>query len=111
MMRTEVLRIVGGVGWMLAITLLATERRLIRRLRDAAAVSPESATPLRISSPIVRFRLSRLRKAGAVVAAGPERFYLDAGAYTRYRHARRRRALTALMVALPLMMLLSWLAG
>lgn len=111
MTRTEILRVVASVGWVLAVALLATERRLIRRLRRAAAVSPATAVRLPVRSPITRFRLARLRRAEAVVAAGPERFYLDAAGYGRYRRARRRRALTVLAVALPLIVLLWWVMG
>jgi hypothetical protein len=111
MTRTEVLRVIASVGWVLAVALLATERRLIRRLRRAAAVSPATAVRLQVRSPITRFRLARLRRAEAVVAAGPERFYLDPAGYGRYRRARRRRALTVLAVALPLIVVLWWVMG
>jgi hypothetical protein len=35
MTRTELLRLIGTLGWVFAISMLATDRRLIRRLRSA----------------------------------------------------------------------------
>lgn len=108
-MRTEVLRLVGTAGWLLIIALLASERRLIRRLRAAAAVSPETAMHLPPPrSPITRFRLARLQKSRAVVAAGHGRFYLDAVAYLHLRRLRRRRAFVVIAVASPVMLFLWW---
>jgi hypothetical protein len=106
--RSELLRLVSAVGWLVAVAMLATERRIIRGLHRAAAASPASAVPVRTWSPIARFRLARLRSAGAVVAADGDRFYLEPEGYARYRRARRRRALTVLAVALPLILLLWW---
>ena len=60
--------------------------------------------------PITRLRLRRLRNAGAVVSAAPDRFYLDAAGYRNYRRMRRRRALTVLSIALPLIAALFWLS-
>jgi hypothetical protein len=108
-MRTEILQVVGTAGWVLVIALLVSERRLLRRLRAAAAVNPETATPLPPPrSPITRFRLARLQKSRAVVAAGNGRFYLDTVAYARYRRARRRRGFVVIAMACPVMLFLWW---
>jgi hypothetical protein len=108
-MRSEILRLVGMAGWVLVIALVASERRLLRRLRAAAAVSPETATSLPpFRSPVTRFRMARLQKSGAVVAAGDGRFYLDAAAYARYRRARQQRAFKVIAVASSVMLFLWW---
>jgi Mn-dependent DtxR family transcriptional regulator len=93
---------------LLVVALLATERRLVRRLRHAAATSPDTAAPLTVHSFLARFRLARLQRAGAVVAAGSGRFFLDAAGYARYRQSRRRRAIVVLTAALPILLFLWW---
>jgi len=109
--RTEVLRLVTTLLWVFAIGMLAAERRIIRNLRRAAAVGPDTAVPLSLWSPAARFRLARMRNAGAVVDAGSGRFYLDEEGFHRYRRARRRRAFRVLAVVLALFLLSWWLAG
>jgi hypothetical protein len=107
--RTEVLRLIAALGWLFAAAMLAAERRLIRRLRQVAAISPDTATPLSPKSPIARLRLTRLRHAGAVIEAGSERYYLDAVGFTNYRRSRRRRALTAIGIVITLFLIFWWL--
>ena len=111
MTRTEVLRLVTTLFWVVAIGMLAAERRMIRRLNKDAAVNPDTAVPLSLRSPFARFRLARMLKAGAVVDAGAGRYYLDAEGYHGYRRARRRRAFRVLAVVLALFLLSWWLAG
>lgn len=108
MTRTDVLRLVAGLVWILAIAFAAAERRIVRTLVRAAASSPDSSTPLLLRSPFTRLRLARLRRAGAVVAAAPGRFYLDPDGFARYRHNRRRRAVMVVAVLLPLIGVLWW---
>ena len=100
----------GAFASFLAAAMVATERRLIRRLRGADAVSPETAIPVPGRSLLVRLRLARLRGAGAVVEAGSHRFYLDAAGYTAYRRVRRRRAILLLAVLLPLILVVWWMS-
>jgi hypothetical protein len=108
--RTEILRLIGMVGWLLAITLINADRRIIRRLQRHGAVDPASAVPLSLGWPMSRLRLRRLTNAGAVVPVDPDRFYLDAAGYRTYQRRRRRRALTILSVVLPLIAALFWLS-
>lgn len=108
MARTEVLRLVAGLVWVLVIAFAAAERRIVRTLLRAAANSPGTATPLAVRSPFTRLRLAKLRRGGAVVATGPGRFYLDPDGLARYRHNRRRRAVIVFAALLPLIGLLWW---
>ena len=108
MARTEVLRLVAGLVWVLAIAFAAAERRIVRTLVRAAADSPGTATPIPMRSPFTRLRLARLRRAGAVVATGPARFYLDPAGFARYRHNRRRRAVIVFAALVPLIGMLWW---
>jgi hypothetical protein len=108
--RTEILRLLSAVVPLLALILLATERRMIRRLRNGGAVSAATAIPLNARSVFARFRLARLRSAGAVVTASADRFFLDADAYARYRRWRRKRALAVIAILLLLALVLLWLS-
>jgi hypothetical protein len=91
MRRTDLLTLVAGLVWLLALALIAAERRIVRRLRSAGALMPQNAIPIAQRSALTRFRLARLLRSGAVVAAGG-RYYLDPAAFALYRGRRRRRA-------------------
>ena len=108
MTRTEILRLVAALVWIVMIAFAAAERRIVRTLVRAAATSPDSATPLAVRSPFARLRLARLRRGGAVVAMGPGRFYLDPDGFARYRRNRRRRAIIALARLFPLIGMFWW---
>jgi hypothetical protein len=111
MTRTEILRLAAGLVWVVAIALLAAERRIVRRLQRASSSTPDSAIPLAVASPLARFRLARLVRSGAVVRTGPERFYLDPDGFAGYRRSRRRRALIVLLgVLLPAAGVLWWIS-
>jgi DNA-binding transcriptional ArsR family regulator len=111
MTRPDVLRLIGTVAWVLVLALVVPERRLIRRLRAAGAISADTAASIALRPPIARLPLKRLQNAGAVIAATSGRFYLDEAAYDRYRAARRRRAVPVLAVAMLLILLIVWQAG
>lgn len=110
MARAEILQLTGTIASILAGAMVATDRRLIRRLRGADAVSPETAIPIPARWLLVRLRLARLRGSGAVVESGSDRFYLDVAGYEAYRRARRRRAITLLAVLLPLILVVWWMS-
>jgi hypothetical protein len=76
------------------------EHRVTRALQRAGAASPGSALPLGELRRIDRRALQRLTAAGAVVAAGDGRYWVDAEAYRGYRAERRRRAILAVIVML-----------
>jgi hypothetical protein len=109
MTRTEILRVIAAMAWVVAIAMLASERRIVRTLRRADATDPGRAAALASLTPVSRFRLRRLMRGGAVVAAAPGRFYLDPAGFARYRRSRRRRALIVLGVALPAIGALWWM--
>ena len=89
----------GGLVWILALALVAAERRIVRQLRSAGALRPENAILIAQQSALTRFRLAQLLRRGAVAAAG-DLYYLDAAAFSRYRRSRRRRALIVISSAL-----------
>ncbi len=111
MTRTDVLRAIGGLMWLLVFAMLAADKRIIRRLRAASANSPQSATTLTLRSPLARFRLARMQRAGAVRDAGAGLMYLDPAGFEQYRRRRRRRALKVLVVVIPSLLLLWWYSG
>jgi hypothetical protein len=108
MTRTDVLRLIGALGWLLVMAMIGTERRLLRRLRGASAIDAQTAISLEPRSPLTRFRLRRLERAGAVLTTPSGRRYLDAAGFDSYRRARRKLALTILAVVLPMFALLAW---
>ena len=109
MTRSDILRLVGGALWLLAFSLIAAEKRILRRLRRHGATDAGSAAPLSVSSPLIRWRLDRLLRSGAVVRTTPDHFYLDSEGFARYRRRRRRRAMAVLSVVLPLVVLIWWI--
>jgi len=108
MTRTDVLRLIGALGWLLVIAIIGTERRLLRQLRSASAVDPQTAISLEPRSPLGRFRLRRLERGGAVRQTATGLRYLDAAGFEKYRQARQRRAFRILAVLLPLLALFAW---
>lgn len=72
------------------------ERRTIARLRDAGANLAERGILLEPGGSIVAFVYRRLSRAGVLVSAGNDRYYLDEAAYDAFRARRRRRALIVL---------------
>jgi hypothetical protein len=111
MTRTEILRLVASIGWLFAVGMLAAERRMVRRLRQASAASADTAVPLSLRSPLARLRLARLRSAGAVVEAGSGRYYLDAEHFHHYRLARRHRAIVLIALVIALFLVFWWVKG
>lgn len=77
----------------LAAQLRRVERRTLARLTDAAADDPERAILLESGGIVHTFVYARLTRAGALVFAGNDRYYLNAPGYERFCRRRRRRAL------------------
>jgi hypothetical protein len=100
-MRTvEILQIAGALLGAFATIATGFEQRIVRKLKNAGATQPETAIELAPGNPVSRWRLSRLRDAGAVVAAPSGDVFLDLSAYRALRARRRRRALTMVGVLL-----------
>jgi hypothetical protein len=106
MTSTEILQLLAGVLFGLALWSLISERRIIRRLREADAISAAASVALAIDNPVARYRLLRLLKSGAVVEASAGRYFLHRDAYQRYRDSRRKRVLAAMVILLAVLTLL-----
>ncbi len=99
-----ILRLLAALAPIAAMAFVRTDRRLISALRAAGAVGHGTASTLEATSPLARWRLSRLISAGAIRAADAGRYYFDAAGYQRFRHARRRRAMGLLGLVLAAML-------
>jgi hypothetical protein len=94
------LQIFRVVPMLLAVAILRTDRRLIGRLREGGATSPERAVGLGDLNPLGDWRLRRLASEGAVHTSGDGRYSFDEAGYAAYRSRRRRRAFVVLAVLL-----------
>lgn len=101
------LELLSPLVLLLAALILGTDRRLVRRLRGAHAVSPADAMALEPRFPLAGWRLRRLAAVGAVRPATSGRWYLDERALSAWRHTRRRRVLIALGVLAALLLLVA----
>lgn len=101
------LEFLGPLVLLLALLIPGTDRRLVRRLRGAHAVSPAEAMTLEPRFPVAWWRLRRLASVGAVRPATSGRWYLDEGALLAWRRVRRRRMLIALGVLATLLLLVA----
>jgi hypothetical protein len=71
--------------------ILATDRRIARRLREAGAINAAHAMDFDPPGPVGRARLHRMLSVGAVRETGANRYYLDETGF---------RAILAFMVVL-----------
>ena len=86
---------VGSSGAVAAMSLQA-EKRITQALRDAGAVSPDTAITLAPGRLIQRGALRRLVRRSAVVEVGEGRYWLDDPAYQEMRNTRSSRAILLL---------------
>ena len=93
-----------------AALIVRTDRKLLARLRDAEATSPDRALLLDTLSQFDAMRLRRLTDGGAVVATPDGRHFLDEEGWQHYRSERRRRAFGAVAVVLFAGALVLWFA-
>lgn len=94
------LRLLAFIPLVIAARLRGIERRTIARLHDAGADTAERAILLEDGGPISSFVYRRLGSAGALIAAGKDRYYWSAQGYERFRARRRRRALVMVTLLL-----------
>jgi len=94
----------------LAAAQIAAEKRIVRQLRLAGATTAEHATEIHARSPLARWKLRRLLSVQAIATAVPDRYFLDEGAYDRWRQVRRRRAI-AVVILLILIIAGAWAWG
>jgi len=90
----ELARVVSFPFLLLGMLLLATRRRLVRKLQRAQAYDDASAVVLAGWFPLQRWWQSRLEAEGVLKTVHGGRYWLDRLAWQHYRAIRRRRALT-----------------
>ena len=94
----------------LAIFMITTDRRLLKRLRGQKATAPETATALEVSNYVARWRLQRLIDGGAVREGQTGLYYLDADGYAVYRRRRRIRAVVIFSAVTAVALVFWWLS-
>lgn len=88
---------------LLAAAILRTDRRIVKQLRSADALSPERAMELSVPPAIGPWRLRRLVQVAAIGKAESSRYFLQSEGYERYQQQRRRRGLIVMGVLLLLL--------
>jgi hypothetical protein len=103
------LRAISVIPMLFAALILRTDRRIVRQLREAKAISIESAILLQPPPILGSWRLRRLAGAGAICLVQPESYYyLEEQGYAAYRKRRRRRAVLVFCILIPLILIV-WL--
>jgi hypothetical protein len=90
--------LVGQFPTILAALILATDRKIVRRLRAAGAINAARAIEFDPPGPIGRGRLRRMLLVGAVRETDANRYYLDENNFRAWRVVRRKRALAILAI-------------
>lgn len=80
------------------IIILARQRDLVERFRDAGATAPGSARPLRDMGVRVSFLFRRLASRGVFVRGDDDRWWFDSSAWNRHRDAQGKRFVVAAVV-------------
>ena len=91
-----ILPVAGQFPTILAAVILATDRKIARRLRAAGAINAAHAIDFDPPGPVGRARLRRMLSVGAVRETGANRYYLDETGFRAWRVMRRKRALAIL---------------
>jgi len=91
--------------------LAAARRRLIRRLEQQGAVSPETAAPLPGLHGLERGRLRRLLALGAIHEARPDHYWLDEDRYEAYANHHRRITILVVIAVFVALFFVVELAG
>lgn len=82
------------------IAVMAVRRRIISRFRTGQATAPERAATLSDLGVREGLIFRRMTSSGVLVEAGPQKWFLDEGAYERWRQrARVRVAMIILGIA------------
>lgn len=79
-----------------AVAVARSRRRVVESLREQGAFGPSTSSPLDLHRPLDRRTLSRLLRAGVVIADGSDRYHLDSAAL-RVSDERRRRLKVGLL--------------
>jgi hypothetical protein len=81
MSTAEILTTLCALIGAFASVLAALEQNLIKKLKDNDATSPGSAVELQKLLPLSRWRLSRLKQAGAIKEVKSGRLYFNESAF------------------------------
>jgi hypothetical protein len=81
-----------------AALILRTDRRLVASLRAAGALTAATSTTLVPQHALVRWRLTRLQRVGAIGRNASGDVFLDAAGWKAYRRRRRQRVLFTLAI-------------
>ena len=98
--------LIGQFPALMAAMILATDRKILRRLREGGATDAARAIDFHPPGPIGPARLRRMVSGGAVKRDAAGRCYVDERGYAAWRAARRKRGLgvvavmTAIVIAL-----------
>jgi hypothetical protein len=98
--------VVGQFPTILAAVILATDRKIVRRLRAAGAINATHAIEFHPPGPVGRARLRRMLSVGAVRETDANRYYLDENNFRAWRVVRRRRALAVVGIMVVLIAIL-----
>ena len=94
-------QILTMLGPAAAIAILRTDRRILRKLRNAGATEPAHAVTFGDPHALLAWRLRRLLDAGAVAMSAPGSYVIVESGWRAYRARRRRRILTVLAIVIP----------
>jgi hypothetical protein len=90
----------SNAGAALIAVRMRRERQIVAALREHAALSPTTATPLIRPDGLGRAALRSLIRNGAVTEVGAGSYYLDGAAYDAMRSRRRLRLGVMLLIVL-----------
>jgi hypothetical protein len=90
---------------MIAAHVMAAERRVVKRLRNAGATNPNTAVPLGDLRRMEAKRLRHLMHHDIVHKIEPDRYYLDDSAWEDHRSRQRRIGLAIVFVLLVVMVI------
>ena len=106
-MRTvEVLQLVSALGGAVATFIAAMELRVVKLLKKAGALTPETAMEEPTINRVMRWRLKNLIQRSIVRITGEGRIYLDEEKRSLIHAARRKRVLAVILPMLILVVLL-----
>jgi len=98
--------VVGQFPTVMAALILATDRKIVRRLRAAGAIDAGHAIAFHPPGPVGPARLRRMISAGAVREAAGHRYYLDETGFQAWRSSRRKRGLIVVGIMLAVIAML-----
>lgn len=98
----------SSMAGIVAARALRTDRKIVKRLRQAGATSTTRAIHLDPLTPFQRRRLLRLERHGVVRMGAPERWFLDEQAWIGLQRSRRWSAVAAISLMVVTIVALVW---